>query len=63
MPKNVMLYLGTLIVAASALLWLGAKLTQMVEWILPYTAGAGVLLLIIGLVFESRKDSSKAGKQ
>lgn len=55
MPKNRLLYLGILVIVASVLLWIGAELTKRVEWILPYTGGLGVLLLIVGFFVEVRK--------
>ena len=55
MPTNKLIYFGVIVIAASALLWLGAELAKRVEWILPYTAIAGVLLVIIGLFMELQK--------
>lgn len=55
MPKNSIMYLGVLIVAASALLWLGAQITKMVEWALPWAGGIGVILIIAGVFMELRK--------
>lgn len=55
MPKNSIMYLGVLIVAASALLWLGAQITKMVEWALPWAGGVGVVLIIAGVFMELRK--------
>lgn len=52
MPTNRLMYLGTLVTVASALVWLGAELTRRIEWILPYTAGAGILLLVVGSILE-----------
>jgi hypothetical protein len=55
MPKNRLIYYGVLFIAASALLWLGAELARLVAWILPYTGGFGVLLIILGIALELRK--------
>jgi len=46
---------GALIVAASALLWAGAEAAKRIEWILPYTAALGGLLIILGGIVELRK--------
>ncbi len=54
MPRNRLMYYGTLIVTASALIWLGAWLTKRVEWILPYTGVIGVVLIVIGVAMEAR---------
>lgn len=52
MPTNRLIYFGTLIIAASVLVWVGAELTRRIEWLLPYTAGAGIVLLVAGVLFE-----------
>lgn len=58
MPTNKLIYFGVIVIAASALLWLGAELAKRVEWILPYTGVAGVLLCFIGLFMELQKKKS-----
>lgn len=50
-----MIRIGAFMIAASGFIWLGAELTRRVEWILSYTAGVGVLLLLIGMSNEVRK--------
>lgn len=55
MPTNKLIYFGVIVIAASALLWLGAELAKRVEWILPYTGIAGILLVMIGLGLELKK--------
>jgi hypothetical protein len=57
-PKNRLIYYGVLIVVASALIWIGAWLTKHIEWILPYTGAAGIVLMIIGLALEIRGRSA-----
>ena len=52
MPKNRVIYLGVLVVAAAALLYLAFKFTQLVQWILPWAAGVGVLLIVVGVFME-----------
>lgn len=54
MPTNRVIYLGVLVVAASALLWLGAELAKRIEWILPYTGVIGIALVLIGVAMEVR---------
>jgi len=56
--KNRWIHLGILIVVASALIWLGAELSKRIEWILPYTAGVGALLIIGGFVMDWRRRSN-----
>lgn len=56
MPRNRVLYLGVLVVAASALLYLGGVLIKLIEWILPWSAGVGVALILIGLWMELQKN-------
>ena len=55
MPTNKLIYLGVLVVAATALLWLGAELAKRVEWILPYAGIVGVLMIVAGLAMEMKK--------
>jgi len=55
MRNNGLFRVGVLIIVASALIWLGAELTRRIEWILPYTAGAGAVLLVLGLFNEARR--------
>ncbi len=59
MPKNRVMYLGVLVLSASVLLYLGAVLLNYIQWFLPWSAGAGVALILIGLAMELRK-SAKA---
>jgi hypothetical protein len=54
MPRNRLMYYGVLIVAASALIWIGAWLTRRIEWILPYTGMVGVFLIVTGVAIEFR---------
>ena len=60
MPKNRAIYIGVLVLVASALIWAGAQLTQRIEWILPYTAIAGVVLIVVGVIYEVRKHQTAA---
>jgi len=55
MRNNGLFRVGVLIVVASALIWLGAELTRRIEWILPYTAGAGGVIAVLGLFNEARR--------
>jgi uncharacterized iron-regulated membrane protein len=60
MPTNRFIYFGILIIAASALLWAGAWLAKQVDWLLPYTGLAGLLLIIAGLAIEIKKKKAAA---
>lgn len=55
MPKNKLLYYGLLIVAASALIYAGFWVTTNIIWFVPTALGIGALLIILGLVQESKK--------
>ena len=55
MRNNGLFRVGVLIIVASALIWIGAELTRRIEWILPYTAGAGALFAVLGLFNEARR--------
>lgn len=58
MPKNKLLYYGLLIVAASALIYAGYWVVTTIIWFIPTTFGLGALLIILGLVQESKKKKS-----
>jgi hypothetical protein len=58
MPTNKLIYFGVIVIAASVLLWIGAELAKRVEWMLPYSGAAGVLLVFIGLFLELQKKKS-----
>jgi hypothetical protein len=52
MPENRILYFGTVLIVAAASLWVGAELTRRVEWIVPYVGGAGIVLVVLGVILE-----------
>jgi len=55
MPRNKAIYIGVLVVAASALLYIGGQIIRTIEWFLPWAAGVGVALILIGLFVEVQK--------
>jgi hypothetical protein len=55
MPKNRAVYIATLVIAASALLYLGDLLTTYVRPMLPWTTGVGILLLLVGIFYEAQQ--------
>ena len=55
MPRNKAIYIGVLVVAASALLYIGGQIIRTIEWFLPWAAGVGVALILIGLFAEMQK--------
>jgi hypothetical protein len=63
MPKNKFLYVGLLIVAATALLWLGAELLTKIEYIFKWTLGLGALLIVIGVFMEARKPKEPVAEE
>jgi hypothetical protein len=50
--KNRFIYYGIRILVATVSLWLGAELTKRVEWVLPYTAGLSIALIVGGFIYE-----------
>jgi hypothetical protein len=54
MLTNPFTYLGVLVVAAAASVWIGAELTRRIEWVVPWAAGLGFFLILIGLAQEAR---------
>ncbi|MCX7993142.1 MAG: hypothetical protein N2651_05690 [Fimbriimonadales bacterium] len=55
MPRNRLIYVGVLVVAASALLYIGGQIIRTIEWFLPWAAGVGVALILLGLFAEMQK--------
>ncbi len=55
MPRNRLIYVGVLVVAAAALLYIGGQIIRTIEWFLPWAAGVGVALILIGLFVEMQK--------
>jgi heme A synthase len=55
MPRNKAIYVGVLVVAASALLYIGGQIIRTIEWFLPWAAGVGVAQILIGLFAEMQK--------
>jgi cation transport ATPase len=52
MPNNRFIYWGIVVLVATVLLWIGAELTKRIEWLFPYAAGIGVLMVVGGFVYE-----------
>jgi hypothetical protein len=50
--RNRLVDSGVILIVGSVLVWIGAELTRRIEWLLPYTGGAGVALVVAGAVFE-----------
>ncbi len=55
MPRNRFIYWGIVSLVATVSLWLGAELTKRIEWILPYTGGLAIAMIVGGFVYEWRK--------
>ena len=58
MPNNRIIYWGIVVLVATVLLWIGAELTKRIEWVLPYAAGLGVLMVVSGFIYELWKSRS-----
>jgi uncharacterized membrane protein YfcA len=63
LPKNKLLYLGLLVIAAGALIYMGAWLAKFLIPAVPYVIAVGALMIIVGLVMESRKKAAAAESQ
>lgn len=61
MPKNRLIYIGVLVVAASALLYLSYVFTNFVRPAVPYAAGVGVVLILAGVFMEIGKSKNVKG--
>lgn len=60
MPKNPLLKIGLLVIAASALIYAGYWVTTNIVYFVPITFGIGSVLIILGLVQESKKKKETA---
>jgi hypothetical protein len=52
MPKNRIIYVGVVLLVATALLWIGAELTRRIEVAFPYLAGLAAALILFGAIQE-----------
>lgn len=59
MPKNPFIYYGLLLIVGTAAIYVGAWLTQKIEFILPFTLGLGILLVILGVLIENKKKQAQ----
>jgi len=55
MPKNRFIYIGVLVVAAVALIYLANEFTKFVMPVLPYVGALGAILIIAGVFIEANK--------
>ncbi len=62
MPNNKIIYFGVLIVAGTALLYVGAVFLSKIKDVLPYIGLFGILMIVIGVVIEIQK-SKKGGPE
>ncbi len=60
MPQNKLIYWGIIVLAAAIALYAGAVLTAAIKQYTPYVAGLGVLMILLGFVFEYRKAKAAA---
>jgi len=55
MPKNRWIYVGILVVAASAIIWAATEIGTRILFAMPYVGAIGIALIVVGLVLESKK--------
>lgn len=63
MPKNRWIYVGILVVAAAALIWAATEIGTRIVGFMPYVGALGVVLIIVGLVLESKKKQEAEATQ
>lgn len=63
MPKNKLIYYGLLVILATAAIYVGAWLANNILFVLPYTLGAGLLMIVLGAVIENRRAKEAAASQ
>jgi hypothetical protein len=57
MPKNQLIYYGLILLIGTLGLWIGIELARRILWLLPYLAGLAVIMIAIGLFYESQRRS------
>ncbi len=57
MPKNKLIYYGILLVAATALIFLGFYIIETAKGFVIGIAAIGIIMIIVGMVMESKKKS------
>jgi len=62
MPKNRLIYIGVLVIAACTLLYVAFQFTKFVQPILPYALGVGIVMVVGGFFWEAKKGSANALK-
>ena len=55
MPKNRLIYIGVLLVAAVAIIYLAREFSLFVTPVLPWVGGVGVVLILAGIFWEAKK--------
>lgn len=55
MPKNKLIYYGILLVAATALIFLGYYIIDQAKGFVIGVAAIGIIMIILGMVMESQK--------
>jgi hypothetical protein len=63
MPNNRVIYWGIVIMVVTVLVWIGAELTKRIEWMLPYAAAIGVLMVVGGFVYEFWRQRAPGRKE
>jgi uncharacterized membrane protein len=55
MPKNQLIYYGLIVLIGTAGLWIGIELASRIMWLLPYLAGIAIIMIAIGIFYESQR--------
>ncbi len=55
MPKNRLIYIGVLVIAACALLYVAAVFTKFVLPAIPYALAIGIIMVVGGIFWEAKK--------
>jgi hypothetical protein len=60
MPKNQLIYYGLILLIGTLGLWIGIELARRILWLLPYLAIVAVIMIAIGLFYESQRRAKGA---
>ncbi len=60
-PYNAVVRLGLWVTVIAAALWVGGKAIKFIEVYLPFAIGAGIVLMVAGLVIQFRKPKAVVG--
>lgn len=63
MPKNPLVYYGLLMIVAAAAVYAGEWVTRQIVFMVPFALGLGILMVLVGAIYEARKKKASANSE